>query len=91
MRIEFDPVKSQKNADERQLPFDLVDGFDWDAAMVVEDTRKAYPERRFEAVGPVGERLHVVVLAAIADGLRVISFRKANAREEKRYEKNRRA
>jgi uncharacterized DUF497 family protein len=91
MQFEFDPIKSQKNADERQLPFDLVDGFDWDAAIVVEDTRKAYPERRFEAVGHIGERLHVVVFAAIQGGIRVISFRKANAREEKRYEKNRTA
>ena len=91
MRIEFDPIKSQKNADERQLPFALVNGFDWDTAIVVEDTRKAYPERRFEAVGAIGERLHVVVFAAIPDGIRVISFRKANTREEKRYEKNRTA
>jgi len=91
MRIEFDPIKSQKNADERQLPFALVNGFDWDTAIVVEDTRKAYPERRFEAVGPIGERLHVVVFAAIQGGIRVISFRKANPREEKRYEKNRTA
>jgi uncharacterized DUF497 family protein len=89
MKIEFDRLKSQKNADERQLPFDLVDGFDWDAAIVVEDTRKPYPERRFEAVGPIGERLHVVVFAAIPGGIRVISFRKANPREEKRYEKSR--
>lgn len=89
MLIEFDPAKSQKNAAERQLPFDLVGGFDWDAAIVVEDTRTAYPERRFEAVGPIGERLHVVVFAAIPGGIRVISFRKANAREENRYEKSR--
>lgn len=58
---------------------------------MVEDTRKPYPERRFEAVEPIGERLHVVVFAAITGGIRVISFRKANLREEKRYEKSRTA
>jgi len=89
MRIEFDPIKSQKNADERQLPFDLVGGLDWDSSVVVEDTRKAYPERRFEAVGPIGTRLHVVVFAAIHGGIRVISFRKANKREERHYEHTR--
>jgi uncharacterized DUF497 family protein len=48
--IEFDPIKSQKNVDERQLPFALVDGFDWDVAIVVEDIRKANPreEKRYE-------------------------------------------
>lgn len=91
MKIEFDPVKSQKNSDERLLPFNLVEELDWDAVIVVEDTRKAYPERRFEAIGPIGERLHVVVFTAITGGIRVISFRKANAREEKRYEKSRTA
>jgi uncharacterized DUF497 family protein len=61
MLIEFDPIKSQKNVDERQLPFALVDGFDWDLA---------------------------IVFATIPGGIRVISFRKANPREEKRYEKS---
>jgi uncharacterized DUF497 family protein len=86
MRIDFDPDKSERNAAERDLPFPLVAGFDWESARVVEDTRNPYPERRFVAVGFIGERLHVVCFTPIEGGIRVISFRKANDREVRRYE-----
>ncbi len=87
MKIEFDPAKSETNVRERGLPFDLVAGFDWVSALSVEDTRKSYPERRFQAVGFIGARLFVIIFTPTAGGVRVISFRKANLREVKRYEK----
>lgn len=55
-------------------------------AVFSEDTRHPYPERRFVALGYVGERLHVVCFTPIEGGVRVISFRKANDREVRRYE-----
>lgn len=85
MRIEFDPAKSERNARERALPFDRVLDFDWAGAVYAEDTRRVYPERRFVAVGALDGRLHVVCFAAIADGVRIISLRKANAREVKAH------
>ena len=45
-----------------------------------------YDERRFQALGLVGERLHVMVFTHRADKAHVISLRKANKREVKRYE-----
>lgn len=87
MDIQFDPAKSEKNEAERGLPFGLVAGFDWDSALVAQDVRRTYPEARFFALGYIGARLHVVVFTPTATGVRVISFRKANAREVKRYEK----
>jgi uncharacterized DUF497 family protein len=61
VEIEFDPKKSAKNAAARGLPFDLTrDEFDWNAALVVEDARRDYGERRFLALGPMHGRLHVV-------------------------------
>lgn len=50
------------------------------------DDRKAYPEVRFSALGMVAGRVHALVFAETANGIRVISFRKANKREVKRYE-----
>lgn len=50
-----------------------------------EDTRFEYPERRFVGVGWLDSRLHVICFTPIAGGIRVISFRKANGREVKRY------
>lgn len=85
MRIEFDPAKSDRNAAERKLPFSRAAEFDFDTAKLAEDTRRPYPERRFVAVGYLGTRLHVLCFTPIDDGIRVISFPKANRREVKRY------
>jgi uncharacterized DUF497 family protein len=87
MKIEFDPAKSEKNVRERGLPFELVEQFDWETAIVSEDVRFLYPEARFIAVGLIGERIHVVCFTGIVGGIRVISFRKANEREVLKYEK----
>lgn len=86
MKIEFDPEKSKKNNHDRGLSFDCVADFDWETARYMEDTRNPYPERRFIAMGYLDKRLHVLCFMPIAGGVRVISFRKANLREVRRYE-----
>jgi len=86
--ISFDPAKSDANVRERGLPFSLVkDEFDWATALIAEDRRKDYGEARYEALGYVGQRLHVVVYAPSGNSVRVISFRKANKREVRKYGK----
>ena len=54
---------------------------------VREDTRKTYTERRFIGYNTVGGRMMVVVFCAPAAGhVHIISFRKANDREQKKFE-----
>jgi uncharacterized DUF497 family protein len=60
--------------------------FEWDNALIVEDTRTDYGERRFQALGFIDGRLHVLVFTPRAANTHVISLRKANKREVKRYE-----
>jgi len=85
-RITFDPAKSAANRRERGLSFSLVEeGFDWAGAWVIEDTRRDYGERRFRALGFIGARLHALVYTRRAAGVHVISLRKANRREVRRY------
>jgi uncharacterized DUF497 family protein len=86
MIIDFDPNKSDRNEQERGLPFTAVERFDWDGAVFSEDTRREYPERRFIGLGKIGQRVHVVCFTPIEDGIRVISLRKGNSREVRRYE-----
>ena len=86
MIIDFDPNKSNKNLEERGLAFDAVVDFEWESAMLYEDTRKIYPERRFVAAGNINGRLHIICFTPIAEGVRIISFRKANKREVGDYE-----
>jgi uncharacterized DUF497 family protein len=85
MRLTFDPAKSSRNAQERGMPFDLVVDFDWSTALILEDTREDYRERRFQALGFVAQHLCMLVFTPRAGAVHVISLRRANQRERKRY------
>ena len=85
MRLTFDPAKNARNIQERGLPFSMVENFDWQHAVIMEDTRQDYGERHFRAFGRIEDRLFAVVFTPRHDALHIISFRKANKREEKRY------
>lgn len=87
MNYEFDPAKDGNNLDKHGLPLTDAEGFEWETAVVREDTRTQYAEPRYEAKGYIGDRLHVMVYCLRADAVRVISLRKANQREEKSYAK----
>jgi uncharacterized DUF497 family protein len=86
MEISFDPAKDERNIRERGLSFVLVEQLDWSRAVIEQDKRKDYGERRFLVVGFIGARLHVVVFTPRAGKVHVISLRKANKREVKWYE-----
>jgi len=85
MKITFDPKKNADNIRERQLSFDEVSRLEWSSAVILEDVRKDYSERRFRVFGYIEERLYAVVFTPREDAVHVISFRKANSREVKRY------
>lgn len=85
MRVTFDPAKSERNIRERGLSFEDATSFSFETALYAVDERKDYSETRFVAIGLLGDRLHVLCFAEAPDGIRVISFRKANGREAKRY------
>ena len=85
MEIEFDPAKSAKNARERGLPFDLVAALGWEKAFAFEDSRFEYGEERMIALTPMHGRLYVVCDQMRGQVRRIISFRKANRREERIY------
>ncbi len=85
MRITYDPAKNQRNVVERQLPFELAAEFEFESALIHVDDRRDYPETRYVALGFLQQRLHVLCFAETPDGIRVISLRKANIREVRRY------
>tara|TARA_R110002049_G_scaffold244161_1_gene418121 strand:+ start:413 stop:682 length:270 start_codon:yes stop_codon:yes gene_type:complete len=89
MRITFDPAKNERNIAERGLSFDLVADLEWDTALAEEDTRREYGERRLRVLALLGDRLHAAVITYRNEAVHVISFRKANDREVRRYGKER--
>lgn len=54
--------------------------------IIRQDTRHSYGEDRYQLIGRIEKRLFVVVYTTRHDVIRIISARKANARETKRYE-----
>ncbi len=85
--MDKDPDKEDRNIAERGLLLDLAENLDWATALIWEDTRKDYGERRYCVLGFIDDRLYSVVFTPRGGKPRVISLRKANSREVKRYEK----
>ena len=86
MDISFDAAKNARNIATRGISFEQAADFEWDTALIVADTRKDYGESRFQALGLIAERLHAMVFTPRSGKTHVISLRKANKREVKRYE-----
>jgi hypothetical protein len=85
MEFEFDPAKSAKNAKERGLPFDLAAELEWRKAVIFTDDRFMYGEERLIAFAPMRGRLYAVCYVERGQVRRIVSFRKANKREERLY------
>lgn len=86
VRITDDAAKNERNIRERGLSFEKAAEFDFDTAHFQEDKRRDYGKNRMQATGFLGARLHMLVFVESTDGIRGISFRKANKREVQRYE-----
>jgi uncharacterized protein len=83
--VTYDPAKSRRNEELRGLPFAFAKDFDWSCALIVEDTREDYSERRFQTLGFIEEHLHMLVFTPRDGAVHVISLRRANRRERTRY------
>lgn len=86
MRITYDKRKNDENIARRGLSFERVVDLEWDQAINWLDNRKNYGEVRFSALVPLEGRIYSVAYT-VRNSIRVISFRKANRREQHRYEK----
>jgi hypothetical protein len=84
----WDDAKRAANLAVHGVDFTAAYRFDWDTAKVDPDIRRDYGEERFIATGRIGLRIHVLVFTPRGELVRVISLRKANDREMRRYEKS---
>jgi uncharacterized DUF497 family protein len=83
----WDEAKRAANFRKHGVDFANVDGFGWESADIATDQRRDYGETRCLATGMIGDRLHVLVFTVRDEDVRLISLRKANGREVRRYEK----
>ena len=85
MRFDFDPNKDRLNVEKHDLSLSLAERLDWEAALLWIDDRQDYGEMRVLALAPSTGILYYVAFVDRADVRRVISLRRANRREVKRY------
>jgi len=85
MRTTYDRAKDEANRAKHGLPLALAEMLDWSEVWCCADTRKDYGEVREIGYGVIGNRLYCVVFTQRGDTMRVISLRKANAREARQY------
>ena len=89
MFVSFDPVKNEANLQKHGLSLALAVNFNPTKAYVRVDDRKEYGEVRYIACWGLRARLHILCFTETEEGIRAISFRRANHRETKTYEKTR--
>nr|WP_295942222.1 BrnT family toxin [uncultured Acidovorax sp.] len=89
MKVTFDSAKADANVAKHGVSLSEAADFEWGTAMVWPDTRRDYGEARMVALGYIGLRIMALVFVdrppEQPTERRVISLRKANSREVRRY------
>lgn len=88
MKITYDPNKNASNIRKHSLSFEDILNLEWEEAYTWVDDRFDYSEERVSALVPYGPHLFFVAYTERLNGRRIITFRKANDREKKRYAQN---
>ncbi len=85
MKVDFDGAKRTQTLIDRGLDFaDAYKIFDG-TEVTLRDDRFEYPEPRFQTYGMFDNRLVMVAWTPIAGGIRVISMRRCNDRELRKF------
>ena len=87
MEFEWDDAKSEDCFVRRGFDFAYALRVFFDPRrIVVEDRRWDYGEDRYKVLGMIEGRVYVVIYTVRGSALRIISARKANAKEYRNYE-----
>lgn len=84
MNYEWDEQKRATNITRHGVDFVEIENFDWATALTILDTR--FEESRYAALGLIENRLYAVAYTVRETSTRLISMRKANRREIRKYE-----
>ncbi|WP_029459575.1 BrnT family toxin [Solidesulfovibrio alcoholivorans] len=88
MQFEWDETKRQANITKHDVDFLEAMELLADAPIMHDDSRKDYGERRCQAVGIVDGKTLVVIFTIRESSFRIISARRANSRERRKYAKD---
>lgn len=85
MDIDFDPAKDESNIAKHGVSLALAASMDMETAVVLEDDRREYGERRFRAFGRIDGLAYCLAFTVRESAVRAISLRRAHQKEMKRY------
>jgi uncharacterized DUF497 family protein len=86
MELERDEAKRLRTLEERGLDFEAVMRFEFETAVTRPDLKKNYGEERFNSMGYLDGMLCNLCWTVRGKRFRIISLRKCNERERKKYE-----
>ena len=85
--FEWDEQKAERNQAKHSVSFEFATrAFDDENRVTVIDNRRDYGETRYITLAKIDNRLYVVAFTLRSSIIRLISARKANNKEVKRYE-----
>ena len=86
MRVDWDPAKAESNFHKHGVPFKLAERAFSSRIVQWRDRRRDYGEERWCGSADIDGRIHIVVFTILGiDHVRLISARKANAREKRAH------
>ena len=86
--IEFDRKKDAQNRGKHGMSLSEAADLDLDMSLIAEDELGSYGEARFIAIGPLRDRICVLVYAEHGADIRAISLRPATKQEVKLWREN---
>ena len=85
VKFEWDERKNKSNIEKHGIDFRDAQDIFQSKRLSIDDTRHEYGERRIITVGLIGKSVYVVVYNKREEAIRLVSARKANERERRRY------
>jgi hypothetical protein len=86
MEISYDAEKREWTLRERGLDFEDAVHVFAGTSLTIEDDREDYGETRYQTMGLLNERLVMLVWTPRGRGRHIISMRRTNDREKRKYE-----
>jgi hypothetical protein len=86
MEYEWDEAKNRSNLAKHGLSFEDAERVFSGPCVTFQDDRFDYGEKRFVTLGLLAGRLVVIAHSPRNEGMRLISMRKGNQREQKTYQ-----
>jgi uncharacterized DUF497 family protein len=87
MEFEWDEEKCRSNHEKHNLAFEDAPQVFAGDTLTIPDLRRSYGENQLITMGTLSGRVVVVVHVLRSENIRIISMRKANAREQRIYQK----